>query len=644
MKKFHQPYSGKSLAAWFSHLLLLGCLSILAACTDGSSSSATLTISGTVTGLNSGAQVTLNNNGVDPLIITANGQFTFARQIAHNGSYAITVDTQPTGQTCTVTNFTGAGIIANVTDVTVTCSSTTFTIGGSVTGLAAGNQVVLNNNGADPLTVTASQPLFTFATPVAFNSSATIAVATQPGNQVCTVTNNPVANITKNITDITVVCSAQTFTIGGSVTGLNPLSQVTLINNGTDPLTITADGAFTFSKPVAANSSYKVTIDTPPNSEICTISNGVGTGINANVTTVLVSCGTLTKTILHTFAGNPLPNALIQGGDGNFYGTTLQGGATSQGSLFTVTLPTVNQSAVYTELNSFGVKGNSPANYGLIQAGDGNFYGTTIQGGNTNNGTIFTFSLTTGFRPLLFEFPIPSSTPLIPGNMIQGSDGNFYGTTQAGGAQDQGTIFRFSPGVASPLTVLHEFNGPDGSAPLGGLIQANDGNYYGTTNTGGINDKGTFFRMTPTGELTTLYSFTGGKEDGLLPLSLIQGNDGSFYGTAGGGGSSTGVIFHLSPTGTPMPALKSFTDGITPRSKLIQANDGYFYGTTQGNNIFEFEPAKNTIFRVNAQGKFESLVDNVAASVLIQGSDDNFYGVESSVTKQISTVFKLAVQ
>ena len=234
-----------------STLLMLS----LAACGGGGGDSppATFSIGGTVSGLAAGTQIVLNNNGNPPLTVGADGAFTFTQSVSANGSYLVTINTQPTGQTCSVANFQGAGVTANVAIVNVTCVTSTFTIGGTVTGLAAGQQVTFNDNGGDPKTVTANGA-FAFSTPVAFNGVYAVTVGTQPTGQTCTVGSGSGSGVVANITSVAVTCSANTFTIGGTVTGLAAGQQVILNNNGSNPKTVTANGAFTFSTPVAFNS------------------------------------------------------------------------------------------------------------------------------------------------------------------------------------------------------------------------------------------------------------------------------------------------------------------------------------------------------------------------------------------------------
>src|SRR4051794_6741967 len=137
--------------------------------------------------------------------------------------------------------------------------------------------------------------------------------------------------------------------------------------------------------------------------------------------------------------------------------------------------------------------------------------------------------------------------------------------------------------AGSRLSVLHTFTGPDGSRSAASLMQATDGNFYGTTQDGGASNKGTIFRMTPAGAVTVMYSFAGGA-DGNTPLAgLMQANDGNFYGTTYfGGGSSLGCVFRMTPAGA-VTIIHGFTgmDGALPRAALIQASDGNLYGTTE---------------------------------------------------------------
>ncbi len=208
----------------------------------------------------------------------------------------------------------------------------------------------------------------------------------------------------------------------------------------------------------------------------------------------------------------------------------------------------------------------------LIQATDGNFYGTTRDFGA---GMIFrmtpagTVTILHAFRSGAME-GADAAAPL-----IQASDGNFYGTTASGGASNRGTVFKMTP--AGAFTLLHAFTAMEGSGPTAALVEATDGNFYGST-PAGPSAAGTVFMMTPGGVVTVLHTFTG-LESG-SPSGLIQASDGNFYGTLSNG--SLASIFRMSSTGS-VTILHTFPAGAGPGTSLIQASDGALYGATSGN-------------------------------------------------------------
>ncbi len=265
--------------------LALLALAALSAC--GGSSDKKYSIGGTATGL-SGTLV-LQNNGSDSLTITANGAFTFKNKVKSGGAYAVTVATQPAGQTCAVAGGSGTAS-ANVTSVAVTCTTNaSHTVGGNVSGLGTGLSVVLRNNGADNLTVNANGA-FTFATPVVGGLPYAVTVLTQPTGQTCAVTQGSGTMAAANVTNVAVTCTTNiTYTVGGNVSGLGAGLSVVLRNNGGDNLTVGSNGAFTFATPVASGLTYTVTVHTQPTGQTCVVSNGSGT-VNASITNVGVTC------------------------------------------------------------------------------------------------------------------------------------------------------------------------------------------------------------------------------------------------------------------------------------------------------------------------------------------------------------------
>jgi uncharacterized repeat protein (TIGR03803 family) len=290
-----------------------------------------------------------------------------------------------------------------------------------------------------------------------------------------------------------------------------------------------------------------------------------------------------TVTVLYSFTGGTdgaYPYAgLIQGTDGNLYGTTFQGGDSNAGTVFQLT-----PGGTLTTLFAFtgGTDGGYP--YApLIQATNGNFYGTTLQGGASNAGTVFQLAPGSAVAVVLYAFTGGEDGAYPYAGLIQGMDGNFYGTTSQGGISAAGTVFQLTP--AGTVAVVYAFTGgTDGAYPIAGVIQGTDGNLYGTTLQGGASGVGTVFQLTPAGTLTILNELTGGA-DGAYPIAgVIQGTDGNFYGTAYSGGvSDAGTIFQVTPAGV-LTVLHSFTgglDGAYPYGGLIQGTDGNLYGTTQ---------------------------------------------------------------
>lgn len=250
------------------------------------SSSVSYAIGGSVSGLSAGS-VTLLLNGANALTVSNDGTFTFPARVS--STYAVTVSSQPPAETCTVANGTGAGIANDVSNVAVTCSIDSYSIGGTVSGLANGAQLVLSNNSADPTTVT-ENGAFSFATQVAYDGNYSVTVSTQPTGQVCSVSDASGSNVTASVTNVTVICSTLSYSVGGTVSGLASGTAVTLEDNGGDPLIVSANGSFTFATPVAFGGSYSVTVGTQPSGQNCTVTDGMGSNMSADASTVQVAC------------------------------------------------------------------------------------------------------------------------------------------------------------------------------------------------------------------------------------------------------------------------------------------------------------------------------------------------------------------
>ncbi len=308
------------------------------------------TVGGTVSGLASGNEVVLQNNGADDTTITIDTIYTFATAVENGKSYDVTVLTQPSGVTRQLCTAEGSGIIndSNITNADVLCVNT-YTIGGSVTGLAAGNEVVLQNNSGDDLTVS-SNGTFTFATALADGSAYSATVLTDPTtpNQTCTVTSGSGSLSGGDVSNVSIACVTETYTIGGSVTGLATGNSVVLQNNSGDNLTVSANSTFTFSTAIDDGSAYSITVLTQPTTpnQTCTVINGSGTLAGADVSNVSISCVTNTYTTGGSVTGLATGNEVVlqnNGGDnltvssnGSFTFAT----ALADGSNYTVTVST----------------------------------------------------------------------------------------------------------------------------------------------------------------------------------------------------------------------------------------------------------------------------------------------------------------
>ena len=255
----------------------------------------THTVGGTISGL-VGTGLVLQNNVGDDLSVNANGNFTFATALTDGSAYAVTVLTQPASpnQVCSVANGSGTLVGNDVVNVTVTCSTDTHTIAGTVTGLEAGNSVVLQNNSSDNLTVSADGG-FTFDKALADGSAYAVTVLTQPTTptQTCTVAGGTGTVAGSDVTDVVVTCATDTYTVGGTISGLAVTSSVTLQNNGADDLVINTNGSFTFSAALADGSNYDVTVLSQilrSSNLACVVSNGSGTLTGGDVSDVTVTC------------------------------------------------------------------------------------------------------------------------------------------------------------------------------------------------------------------------------------------------------------------------------------------------------------------------------------------------------------------
>jgi uncharacterized repeat protein (TIGR03803 family) len=269
---------------------------------------------------------------------------------------------------------------------------------------------------------------------------------------------------------------------------------------------------------------------------------------------------------------------LVQDPGGSFYGTTSQGGPANAGAIFRLTA-----AGEFTVVYAFSGTGDGAYPYaGLVRAGDGSFYGTASGGGAWGAGTVFR-AWPDGTFAVLYAFTGADDGGYPYAGLVQGADGNFYGTTYSGGSAGGGTIFQVTP--AGVLSTLYAFTGgADGAYPYSGVVIGTDGALYGVASQGGVNGQGSVFRLASDGTLTVIHSFAVNAGDGAYPLGgLTQAADGSYYGTTlFGGAANVGTVFRFTVDGeyTALYAFTGADDGGYPYAAVIQAADGNVYGTT----------------------------------------------------------------
>ncbi len=369
-------------------------------------------------------------------------------------------------------------------------------------------------------------------------------------------------------------------------------------------------------------------------------------------------------TTVHSFDGTDGSTpygALVQGIAGNLYGTTEAGGANGAGTVFKMTTGgTVT--TIYNFCSLASCTDGANPNAGLVQDTDGNFYGTTFGDdnptcGGPGCGTVFKITpggtLTTLHSFCALSSCLDGANPTAA--LVQGTDGKLYGTTSAFGKDLEGTVFKIT--TSGTFTTLHTFDGKDGNSPYGGVIQGIDGNFYGTTGYGGKFGNGTVFKMTSTGTLTTLHHFNG--TDGANPYGgLVQFSlpySGKFYGTTyAGGANGYGTIFEITPSGTlttdySFCSQPSCADGANPSAGLFAFFDSkHLFGTTSygganGDGALFQCPADSCKTGYQTDYSFCSKTDCADGSfplaALVDDTNANLYGTTSGGGDAFGTVF-----
>lgn len=391
-------------------------------------------ISGSISWL--AGTVVLRINGGETVTVASDGFFVFPTMLSAGSVYTVTVDTQPAGQTCSVSNGSGVVGTSPVEKLIVMCSTDAYQVGGTVAGLTGTLELV--NNGADLLTINANGR-FIFPAPVAYGAGYAVTVRTQPIGQTCSVSRGTGA-MGGPVSDVAVVCATNAYKVGGTASGL--VGTLELLNNGVDLWAITANGSFAFPTSVAFGSPYNVTIKTQPLNQTCTVANGSGTMGGANVTNVTLVCATSIFSAGNTYNGASGAGDVFTGPIAGLNGSTFNGNAADTDAMTFTTAGSVN-------LNN-GTTGGTLSNIKVLNLANGSntitFANatsgvTTVVGGTgndvvdlANTGNTFlagTVNLGTGSNSLTME------NKTYTGSYTSGSGGNdtlylFNGTNIAG--------------------------------------------------------------------------------------------------------------------------------------------------------------------------------------------------------------------
>ncbi len=383
------------------------------------------------------------------------------------------------------------------------------------------------------------------------------------------------------------------------------------------------------------------------------------------------------------------PTMLIEGSDRDLYGTLRDGGSKGEGVVFKVN----QDGSGYTVLHDFagyanGEDGSWPQ--GVVEGSDGVLYGTTQTGGHpddllnpTGNGTVFKVNQDGSDYTVLYRFPGRSGDGIAPwAGLVEGRDGALYGTTLEGGTKNFGTVFKVNRD-GNDYKVLHSFlaSEADGFKPMAGLLPASDGVLYGTTDGGGSGGghNGTVFKINSDGSgYEILHCFPDQPHDGRMPRSrLLEGRDGALYGTTQNGGTNdAGTVFKLNKDGSSCRILHAFSgslgskpdpngmisgdrngvptkfsdegDGSGPTG-LVFGSDGALYGTTE----FHGRNGGGTAFKLNPDGSGFAVLHNFPGAEsdgrnptasMVQGSDGALHGMTKiSNTNSYATLFKLSL-
>ena len=489
-------------------------------------------ISGSISGLNASGLILANGTNTVSLSSGAN-TFTFSTKKATSSAYAVTVQANPTGQSCTITNASGTVATTSISNIAVTCTSNPGALSGTVFGLTTSGLVI--KNGTDELTISAGASTFQFGSSVASGATYSVTVKTQPTGKTCSIANASGTMTSAGLSNVQVTCATNSYTLGGSISGLST-SGLQLLN-GTETLSVNSGSAsFTFNTSIAYSGSYQVTVKTQPTGYICTINNGSGNMGANNISSLQVTCSALTYTLSGSISGLNTDGLILSNGSetlsissgsnsfiftqtlsyGSSYAITVSNQPTgalcsiSLGSGTNISANTSNSnvtctssSIVYLVVGGGGGGGASAMNLSCGAGGDG---GTVLTGGiNPVSGTTYLITVGTGGDGGSWQYNTNTSTY------------NLSQTSKDGGVSS----------ISDQNTVTITANG--GMAGMSGSVDSNGVGHPGTTSS----------TLPGAGEGCIGNSIIGTGIPGTQ--SSITGTP-TYYGNGGAGGGTTGVI------------------------------------------------------------------------------------------------------
>lgn len=532
-------------------------------------------VSVTVEGLDANQKLTLTNNATNYLLINGNGSYTFPVPIAMDSQYNVVVLTQPNNEICTVNNGSGAGVIANVNNITVLCSNDSYSIGGSVAGLENGQQVTIVNNGDIKKAITlTTNTTFTFTPQTVFGGSYNVTVITQPKNETCSVNNSGGSGVVANINNITILCSNDSYSIGGSVVGLESGQQVTIKNNGdtAHAITLATNTTFTFTPQVIFGLDYNVTISTQPNDSKCSVANGAGI-VSGKVSSVLISCSKIPGALipLGSISTGVEPHGVMVTPNGKYLYVANSNANTismyhilNNGSLIVLPTPTI-------------LSNNYPSSIAITP--DGNYAYVTNNSGNTismysiaSNGELSALTV-----PTISSGNSPSSIAITP-------NGRYIYVTNSGDS----TISMYSITDNGELSTLPMPTTHSRKYPASIAITPN-GNYAYVTNS--------------QDSIVSMYSINSHGELDALPIPTIPSGDSPSgiaitpngnYAYATNINDSTLSMYSIATDGNLSYLATPAPTNFAPQSILITPNGNYAYVTNYGKNAVSMYNIGNT--------------------------------------------------